>query len=390
MPALCSGWSEERRRVVLAHELAHIGRGDWLVQILAELCCAMYWFNPIFWMARNRLNRESEHACDDIVLNLGVDGSDYAAHLLAVARASQMAGRRWSPTVSMARPSHLEQRFAALLDCTANRQTVSLARAISTIAVALLVVPPLAAMSIPETGTTIEVRTADLPAVREPPAGLQPTLAATAIRQVRLAGGSGETTATTTLPEILEYTTPPLYSDEARARRAEGVITVEATIDATGRAHAMRVVRGLGFGLDQNALVAVRQWQFLPAARHGVSVETTVQIDIEFSLRNEALNELIANDMATRVGPGVTPPRAVRTVPVAPPRPSIKVRRGTVVLDVVLLEDGTPKIVRILRSLDAELDESAVQAFERWRFSPAKKDGRPVKVRMNAEVTFHG
>jgi TonB family protein len=59
------------------------------------------------------------------------------------------------------------------------------------------------------------------------------------------------------------------------------------------------------------------------------------------------------------------------------------------VLDVVLLEDGTPKIIRILRSLDPERDESAVRAFEQWRFTPAMKDGNPVKVRMNAEVTFH-
>jgi TonB family protein len=64
-------------------------------------------------------------------------------------------------------------------------------------------------------------------------------------------------------------------------------------------------------------------------------------------------------------------------------------RSGSVVLDVVLLEDGTPKVVRIVRSLEGELDHDAVRAFEQWRFSPAMKDGRPVKVRMNAEVSFH-
>ena len=106
------------------------------------------------------------------------------------------------------------------------------------------------------------------------------------------------------------------------------------------------------------------------------------------AIRNEALNELIANDMATRVRPGVTPPRAVRTADLAYPHG--RIIRGTVVLDVILLEDGTPKIVRILRSLDSELDERAVRTFEQWRFSPAMKDGGPVKVRMNAEVTLHG
>jgi protein TonB len=60
------------------------------------------------------------------------------------------------------------------------------------------------------------------------------------------------------------------------------------------------------------------------------------------------------------------------------------------VLDVVLLEDGTPKIVRILQSLNPDLDERAVRTFEQWRFTPAMKNGRPVKVRMNAEVNFRG
>ena len=110
-------------------------------------------------------------------------------------------------------------------------------------------------------------------------------------------------------------------------------------------------------------------------------------IDIEFSLRNEAVNELIANDMATLVGPDVTPPRAVRTSP-APL--TVAPARGSVVLDVVLLQDGTPKIVRILQSLTPEADEQAVRYFEQWRFTPAMKNGAPVKVRMNAEVRFHG
>jgi TonB family protein len=116
-----------------------------------------------------------------------------------------------------------------------------------------------------------------------------------------------------------------------------------------------------------------------------MAIATDAEVEIEFSLRHEALNELIANDMATQVGPGVTPPRAVVTTR-PPDAPS---GRGRVVLDVVLLEDGRPKIVRVLRSANPDLDESAVRTFEQWRFSPAVKDGVPIKVRMTAEVNFH-
>jgi protein TonB len=58
------------------------------------------------------------------------------------------------------------------------------------------------------------------------------------------------------------------------------------------------------------------------------------------------------------------------------------------VLDAVILEDGTPKIVRVIQSLEWELDEIAINALKQWKFSPATVDGRPVKVRMNIAVRF--
>jgi len=94
--------------------------------------------------------------------------------------------------------------------------------------------------------------------------------------------------------------------------------------------------------------------------------------------------------MATRIGPDVTAPRIVRRVSVRPSLDAgVERHAGTVVLDVVLLEDGRPKIVRVLQSVAPQLDERAIEAFEQWRFSPAMKAGRTVKVRLRADVTFH-
>ena len=52
-------WSDERARVVLSHELAHIRRGDWIVQLSAELLRAIYWFNPLLWVACRRLGSKA-------------------------------------------------------------------------------------------------------------------------------------------------------------------------------------------------------------------------------------------------------------------------------------------------------------------------------------------
>jgi TonB family protein len=388
LPLDAEHWPDDRRRAVLAHELAHVRRDDWLVQIVAEVACAIYWFNPLFWLAYRRLRDESEHACDDVVVSTGVDARDYAGHLFQIVQSARVDDRRWRSALAMARPSQLEQRFAALLLAARSRRPVSGRSLAAAVAVASASVVPLAAMSLPTIfDATIQVQNASLPpAIDIVPASAN-VQAASAIRRVRTIDVFPAQTITA--PDVVEYTTPPLYSDEARRRRIEGIVTIQARVGVDGHVAAPRVIDGLGFGLDQNALVALRQWQFRPGTRNGRPVEMTAAIDIEFSLRNEALNELIANDMATRIGPDVTAPRIMRRVNVPSDRDADGERRaGTVVLDVVLLEDGRPKIVRVLRSLTPPLDERAIDAFEQWRFSPALKAGRPVKVRLQADVTF--
>jgi len=57
------------------------------VQLAADALCALFWFNPLMWVATRCLRRDSELACDDAVLGLGVDGPDYATQLLDLAKA---------------------------------------------------------------------------------------------------------------------------------------------------------------------------------------------------------------------------------------------------------------------------------------------------------------
>ena len=230
LPTCAAEWSEERLRAVLAHELAHVCRGDWLVHIHAELVCAVYWFHPLFWTARNRMCRESEQAADDMVLGLGADGEDYAAHLLAIVRAARPPARLSAATMTMARSSHLEARIASLVSTRTNRRAVTahvvVAAGMLTIAMSL----PLAAMSAIDVGMDIRVRTANLPrivgtAVSTAPVDVAP------MRGIRVSGDTAG--ATLIAPEVAEYTTPPLYSEEARRRRIEGT-------GHRGRAHRRR------------------------------------------------------------------------------------------------------------------------------------------------------
>jgi len=90
-----------------------------------------------------------------------------------------------------------------------------------------------------------------------------------------------------------------------------------------------------------------------------------------------------------RPGSGVSAPRAIYD---PEPEYSDEARRvkhqGIVVLSVVVDKQGQARDIRVARSLGMGLDEKAVDAVRRWKFSPGTKDGIPVAVQVNVEVSF--
>jgi beta-lactamase regulating signal transducer with metallopeptidase domain len=144
LPAEAVDWDAEKRRVVLLHELAHVARRDCLTQALATVCCAVYWFHPGAWAAARRMRVEREQACDDRVLDAGARASEYAGHLIEVARAFRAP--RLASALAMARPSHLEDRVLAVLDERRDRRAVTLRAGAACAATALLALLPLAAL----------------------------------------------------------------------------------------------------------------------------------------------------------------------------------------------------------------------------------------------------
>jgi TonB family protein len=145
MPAGAQGWTEERRRMVLLHELAHVRRADGATRLLARIALSLFWWNPLAWSAWRVFLKESERAADDLVLSAGAPAADYAGHLLEVARSLQFAPAA-SAAVAMARRSDLEGRLRAILDSKADRTHPGRASAFAAAAVAVALVVPLAAL----------------------------------------------------------------------------------------------------------------------------------------------------------------------------------------------------------------------------------------------------
>jgi ankyrin repeat protein len=236
LPRDATSWPERRRHVVLLHELAHIKRRDCLTQLLAQIVCAAYWFNPLAWIAARRLRTERERACDDFVLAAGTPGSEYASHLLDIAQARQPV--RFSPlaatAVPMARRSQLEGRLMAILDPATRRSSAFYTKLAAAALIALVSIPAAAVQLVspaPETATRGVRLQPDLPGPVAVPAAKASQGGAVA---------STAPQAATPLPlakdEVLRYTLNRTLIEFADEGHVEGVRTMlDAGADPNAR-----------------------------------------------------------------------------------------------------------------------------------------------------------
>jgi beta-lactamase regulating signal transducer with metallopeptidase domain len=150
LPEDADEWTEERRRYVLVHEMAHVKRLDALTQLLGQVALALFWFDPLVWIANRRLQLEREHACDDYVLRHGTQPSTYAADLLQMVQAlGTPAHRSAQPAfaaLAMARRSEFEGRMLSILDPVLDRHPLDRGRTLMSAIATLLLVVPLAAL----------------------------------------------------------------------------------------------------------------------------------------------------------------------------------------------------------------------------------------------------
>ena len=150
LPQDADEWPEERRRFVLVHEMAHIKRFDALTQLVAQLAAAVFWFDPLVWLAAHQMRKEREHACDDYVLRDGTAPSLYAGELLEMVRSiGTPTHDRAAPAfaaLAMARRSEFEGRMLSILDPRLDRKTLNRRSTLMTAVVVALLTIPLAAL----------------------------------------------------------------------------------------------------------------------------------------------------------------------------------------------------------------------------------------------------
>jgi TonB family protein len=277
----------------------------------------------------------------------------------------------------MAQPSQLETRVVSILDSRARRRTLSrlamagLCMLTGLITISSAAIGVTAAVPLPPVLIAAIKLAAPAPEAKVAPAAPQRT---------RIGNAGAAPNITVTPPQVIESAAPS-YTNDALVARIEGTVTLEASVDAQGNASVLRVVKGLGFGLDETATDAVKGWKFAPALRNGLPVQAITQIDVDFKL------------------PAVTPVRG--SAAVKPPTVISRIEpqytdearaahlKGTVVLEAIIHKDGTVGIVRIVHALGFGLDNNAIEALQQWVFKPGTKNGEPVDVALNIEVNFN-
>jgi TonB family protein len=100
---------------------------------------------------------------------------------------------------------------------------------------------------------------------------------------VFLANPNGVTPNGLTPPRLIQNVNAE-FSDEARRKKIEGVVTLSLVVDTEGQPTDVQVVASLGHGLDEKAVEAVKQWRFQPAMRDGNPVSTKIKVDVNFRL----------------------------------------------------------------------------------------------------------
>lgn len=359
LPVSASTWTEARRRVVLAHELAHIARGDWAAQIAAELLRCITWCTPLAWIAARRLRAESEQACDDAVLGRGVDAPEYAAHLVALARAFNQRRDTWSPALGMVRQSAFERRIRAMLNSRLNRTPVTLAARVA-IALAFGVVTlPIAALAAETQGTTASLAAVVRSPLGKPLADVAVTLTQSATQKVH-----------------------------------------EAKSDQAGRVEFADLPAGA-------YTVTIKQMGFRPLTEP-LTLAGGKRLERDLALTLGTVQETINVRGASTGPPKVTPPEEVRKyasakVDAKPLQPPSKIRhvtavypqaqhdagvKGTVVIQAQIAKDGSVKNVKVTKSVQPELDKAAMDSVRQWLFTPTRLDGVAVDTDMTVSITF--
>jgi beta-lactamase regulating signal transducer with metallopeptidase domain/HEAT repeat protein len=383
LPAECDGWSLDRRRAVLLHELAHVRRHDLVGHTMGRLACAVYWFHPLVWTAAKQLRSESERACDDLALACGARATDYAEHLLDIVTSVR---RDSTPSVAlaMARRKEFEGRMLAILDpelrhsSPSRRQSAALIGSLALISIVVGAAAP--ARRAPDPVQTAvaapPVKDADLAQKQaewgqpDSPEVIADSKTETTITSSVATATSSAITTATSLKQMLTKDDTQAGKDDERPVLLAKILATEPAanlrrIAAWGLAdHAHRQVaaEALATALRRDSDASVREmaaWALADANRSSTAVEA-----LATALRGDANTRVRAISAWALGNVGGRSSTVVDALSAALSDASVEVRRRAAwALGNAHLRQAPPALVALLRDPSLEMRELAAWAL---------------------------
>ncbi len=248
LPAGFGAMPRGQRIAILAHELTHVRRRDWLKLLFEEALRCATWFTPAIHVILRKMRVAREMATDEAALEATRDADSYLEALVEIARRPIQADALVAPL--FLEPRSLEQRVAALLE----EHSMSESRRILALAAVLFLLPVAGRWA----------RDAFPAALRAAEGTVH-----------RVGGG-------VTAPRLL-HKVEPEYTDEAREADLNGTVVLSIEVHPDGKAYNVQVERGLGAGLDEAAVQAIEQWEFEPGKKAGKPVTVAARVEVSFS-----------------------------------------------------------------------------------------------------------
>ncbi len=226
LPANFSELDAPVQDAILCHEILHVRRRDWLFTLVEELVRSVFWFHPAIWWLLGEIGLAREQVVDRQVVELTRSRDEYLDALLAIAGAKPRLDL--APAPLFLRKRHLKQRVMSIM----KEVQMSKTRSISSLAAGLGILA-LACWFV----------TATFPLSAAPQT---------------VADGPGVTVDT---GGAVMHRTAIVYPEAARAKRVQGAVTLEATVDGSGNVVETRVLSG-PVELRRAAQQSVLNWHF--------------------------------------------------------------------------------------------------------------------------------
>ena len=274
LPAPFERMDESYQRAIACHELLHVARRDWLLNLLEELVLTLFWFHPAVWWVIRNIRLVREQVVDRDVVELTGARRPYLLALLEIAGAARA---RPLPAPLFLGENQLVQRVALLVKEVRMSKLRLIASLLTALAI-LLVAGGLVVRAFrltAQAGAPPALNSA-APGPAEPAVTPHPTTR-NDTAQVYTVGGD------VTAPVPI-YKPEPAYTKEARAAKLQDTVILWIVVDASGNVTDVKLVRGVDKGLDESAMQTLRTWKFKPAMKKGKTVPVRVVVEVSFKL----------------------------------------------------------------------------------------------------------